>query len=83
MGVQGDEIRYQEGKLVRNWAGTFEARTEQFYTPETEEEVVKVDDRIDRFCCWMCADDRLLSLRDRMERRCGWWAQRIRRQTYT
>ena len=68
---RGEEICYQEGKLVRNWAGTFEARTERFYAPETEEEVVKVDDSIDRFGCWMCADDRLLRLQDRMERRYG------------
>lgn len=40
---QGEEIPYQQGKLVRNWAGTFEARTERFYTPESEEEVVKVN----------------------------------------
>jgi hypothetical protein len=38
----GEDIPYQEGRVVRNWAGTFEARTERFYRPKTEEEVVKV-----------------------------------------
>lgn len=36
------EIPYEEGRFVRNWAGTFEAHTERFYHPKTEEEVVKV-----------------------------------------
>ena len=39
---KGDEIPYEEGRLVRNWARSFEARTERFYTPQTEEEVVQV-----------------------------------------
>jgi hypothetical protein len=37
-----EDIPYEEGRVVRNWAGTFEARTERFYRPKTEEEVVKV-----------------------------------------
>jgi hypothetical protein len=40
--VEGDEIPFETGRLVSNWAGTFEAVTERYYRPSTEAEVVKV-----------------------------------------
>jgi hypothetical protein len=40
--VEGDEIPFETGRLVSNWAGTFECLTERYYTPNTEAEVVEV-----------------------------------------
>ena len=36
------EVPFETGKVVRNWAQTFECRPERFYYPKTEEEVVDV-----------------------------------------
>jgi hypothetical protein len=40
---EGDQIPFETGKRVKNWAETFESITERFYTPSTESEVVQVD----------------------------------------
>jgi hypothetical protein len=37
-----DNGTYETGRLVRNWAETFECRPERLYTPVSEEQVVEV-----------------------------------------
>ena len=39
---RGEQIPYETGKLVRNWAQTFECQPERFYYPKTENDVVEV-----------------------------------------
>jgi hypothetical protein len=50
---EGDEIPFETGRLISNWAGTFECLTERYYTPNTEAEVVEVT------ACLCCVDFRL------------------------
>jgi hypothetical protein len=38
----GEKVPYETGRVVRNWAQTFECRPERFYCPKTEDEVVEV-----------------------------------------
>jgi hypothetical protein len=38
----GENIEFETGKVVRNWAQTFECRPERFYTPRSEDEVIGV-----------------------------------------
>jgi len=38
----GEKVPYETGRVVRNWAQTFECRPERFYYPKTEDEVVEV-----------------------------------------
>jgi hypothetical protein len=37
-----EDLPYETGKIVRNWAQTFECRPERLYHPRTEDEVVQV-----------------------------------------
>jgi hypothetical protein len=67
----GEKLPYETGRVVRNWAQTFECRPERLYVPKNEDEVVEVRYNI---CCesvdhW--TDGRLLILRDNMGRRYG------------
>lgn len=39
---RGEKVPYETGRVVRNWAQTFECRPERFYCPKTEDEVVEV-----------------------------------------
>jgi hypothetical protein len=38
----GDGPRYLTGRLVLNWAETYECRPERFYRPRSEDEVAQV-----------------------------------------
>jgi len=44
-------IPYETGKVVRNWAQTFECQPERFYYPKSEDEVVEVPSDITDCCC--------------------------------
>ena len=35
-------LSYETGKIVRNWARTFECQPERFYYPKSEDDVVEV-----------------------------------------
>jgi hypothetical protein len=37
-----DDGTYETGRLVRNWAETFECRPERLYSPVSEEQVAEV-----------------------------------------
>jgi hypothetical protein len=39
---RAEGIPYESGKVVENWARTFECRPERFYVPNSEEQVVDV-----------------------------------------
>jgi hypothetical protein len=47
----GELIPYETGKVVRNWAQTFECQPERFYYPKSEDEVVEVPSDITD-CYW-------------------------------
>jgi hypothetical protein len=38
----GERIRFETGKIVQNWARTFECTPERYYTPCSENEVIQV-----------------------------------------
>jgi hypothetical protein len=40
--IASKQIPYESGKLVQNWARTFECRPERLYTPKSEDQVVEV-----------------------------------------
>ena len=37
-----EHLQYQTGKIVRNWAQTFECQPERFYYPKSEDDIVEV-----------------------------------------
>lgn len=37
-----EHIQYQTGKIVPNWAQTFQCQPERFYYPKSEDDVVEV-----------------------------------------
>ena len=39
---RGEHLQYQTGKIVRNWAQSFECQPERFYYPKSEDDVVEV-----------------------------------------
>ena len=38
----GKQFPYKTGKVVQNWARTFECHPERFYTPKSEDDVIHV-----------------------------------------
>jgi hypothetical protein len=63
----GEKLPYETGRVVHNWAQTFECRPERFYLPKNEDQVIKVlasyTGYVDHW-----TDGRLLILRDNMGR---------------
>ena len=39
---RAEKMPYETGKLVQNWARTFECRPQRFYSPKSEEQVIDV-----------------------------------------
>jgi hypothetical protein len=47
---RGEHIQYQTGKIVLNWAQTFQCQPERFYYPKSEDDVVEVFPIIEISC---------------------------------
>lgn len=47
---RGEHIEYQTGKIVLNWARTFQCQPERFYSPKSEDNVVEVFPIIEISC---------------------------------
>lgn len=45
---RAERIPYESGKVIENWARTFECRPERFYAPSSEEQVIEV---LHTSCC--------------------------------